>query len=140
MTLETPFGNDSALIRFRTEEKHPQLGHGLLAALQLPYSADALTIAREAAELNLLEFLEWTNFPQLGCWHSNLQNRADQDGLAFSLFIPNALYQPRLAAQIASWFMQRARWVREQKFPEMKDLTMLEILNKRFAVKDKGAS
>jgi hypothetical protein len=130
MTLETPFGNDSVLIKFLTEEKHPQLGHGLLATLQLPYAADALTIAREAAELNFLEFLTWTNFPQLGCWHSN-QNRADQEGLAFSLFMPNALYQPGLTAQIAFWFMQRARWVREQKVSEMKDATMLEVLTER---------
>jgi hypothetical protein len=131
MTLETPFGNDSALIRFHSEQKHPQLGHGLLITLQLPNSGDELTIAREAAELNLLEAVTWTDFPQLGCWHPN-KNRVDQEGLAFSLFIPNALYRPNLATHIAFWFMQRARWAREQKFPDMKDVTMLEVLNRRF--------
>jgi hypothetical protein len=130
MTLETPFGSDSALIRFRTAEKHPQLGHGLLITLQLPYSADSLTIARQAAELNLSEYISWTDFPQLGCWHSN-QNPGEQEGLAFSLIMPNAVYGPGLATNIAFWFLRRARWVREQGFPDIKDLTMLEIFNKR---------
>jgi hypothetical protein len=129
MTLETPFGSHSALIRFRTAEKHPQLGHGLLSTLQLPYSADRLIIAREAAALNLFEFLSWTSFPQLGCWHSN-QNHGQGAGLAFSLFLPNALYRPGLATQIAFWFLRRARWIREQGFPDTKDVNMLEILKR----------
>jgi hypothetical protein len=130
MTLETPFGSDSALIQLRTAEKHPQLGHGLLITLQLPYSADRLTIARQAAELNLCEYILWTDFPQLGCWHCN-QSPGKLEGLAFSLFIPNALYQPDLATQIAFWFLRRARLVREFKFPEVEDLNMLEIFKKR---------
>jgi hypothetical protein len=130
MTLETPFGADSALITFRTDEKHPQLGHGLSVTLQLPFLADRLTIAKEAAALNLLEYLSWTGFPQLGCWHLR-QSRGEQYAVAFSLFLPNALYKPVLVTNIAFWFLMRARWVREKRFPKMKDLTMLEILNER---------
>jgi hypothetical protein len=102
-----------------------------LTTLQLPYSGDRLTIAREAAELNFLETILWTGFPQLGCWHTN-ENRNNEGGLAFTLFVPNALYKPGLATQIAFWFLRRARWVREQTFPDMKDITMLEVLNRRF--------
>jgi hypothetical protein len=130
MTLETPFGNDSALIRLLTSEKHPQLGHGLLATLQLPLSDDHQAIARTAAELNLLEEISWTGFPQFGCWHTG-DNRAGQPGLAFTLFMPNALYQPGLAAQIAFWFLRRVRWVRELRYPDLKDATMLEVLSGR---------
>jgi hypothetical protein len=130
MTLETPFGSDSALIRLLTDQKHPQLGQGLLATLQLPYASDALSIAREVAELNLLEATYWTGFPQLGCWHS--ASRADKEVPAFTLFVPNALYQAGLATQIAFWFMHRARWAREQSFPDLRDDTMADIFKRRF--------
>lgn len=56
MTLETPFGNDSALIQFLTAEGYPQLGHGLLVTLQLPSDCDdPLIAARTAAQLNYFE-------------------------------------------------------------------------------------
>lgn len=134
MTLETPFGNDSALIKLLTDQKHPQLGHGLTATLQLPYVGDKIAIANEAAEFNLLESASWTDFPQLGCWHSN-QNRGDQEGMAFSLFIPNALHQPGIVTQVAFWFLHRARWARETKWPKIVDQTMLEIMTNRLAAK-----
>jgi hypothetical protein len=130
MTLETPFGNDSALIQFLTEVRHPQLGHGLLVTLQLPYADTPSAIARAAAELNLLEAITWTSFPQFGCWQAN-ETRAGQVGLAFALFIPNALH--RLATEIAFWFL-RARWAREQKFPDMRDVAMIDI-TQRLCVK-----
>jgi hypothetical protein len=71
LTIETPFGSDSALIRLRSDQRHPQLGNGLLATLQLPFFNDALSISKESATLNFLEAISWTNFPQLGCWHSH---------------------------------------------------------------------
>ncbi len=130
MTLETPFGNDSALIRFHTSEKHPQLGFGLLITLQLPWFNDKLVTAREVAEMNMLESILWCGFPQLGSWH-NSEGRGGQDGVAFTLFLPNALYKHGLVAHVAFWFLERARWAREQKFPDMKDNTMAEILKNR---------
>jgi len=93
LPLETPFGSDSALIRLRTEEAHPQLGNGLLATLQMTYSGDALAMANQAAELNFLETVSWTGFPQLGSWHTS-QNREEDEVVAFTLFVPNALYTP----------------------------------------------
>jgi len=137
MTFETPFGNESALIRFLTAERHPQLGHGLLVTLQLPYAGDRLTIARAAAELNFLEATSWTDFPQLGCWHAR-ENQPDQDGLAFALFMPNALYRPVLATNISIWFLRRARWAREQMFPHLQDTSMIEILRRRFSDLEKS--
>jgi hypothetical protein len=53
-----------------------------------------------------------------------------------AVFIPK--YQSGLATQVAFWFMHRARWAREQKCPDMKDLTMLEILKKRFDFVEQG--
>jgi hypothetical protein len=53
LTLETSFGDDTALIMLRTNEKHPQLGEGLLATLQIPFFREPLVIANECAGLNL---------------------------------------------------------------------------------------
>lgn len=131
LTLETPFGSDSVLIRLRTEEPHPQLGNGLLATLQLPYSGDGLMMAQQAAELNFLETISWTGFPQLGSWHT-AQNRGTEEGVAFTLFVPSALYKPYIATNIAFWLLARARWVRETLYPDLQDLTMMQILEERF--------
>jgi hypothetical protein len=137
MTLETPFGSDSALIRLKTDETHPQLGSGLLVTLQLPYSGDALSMARQAAELNFLETIAWTDFPQLGSWHT-AQNRGSDEGLAFTLFVPSALYKPMLATNIAFWFMHRAHWARKTLYPEMQDLKITQILARRSGSVDNG--
>ena len=116
-------------MRLVTSERHPQLGSGLLTTLQLPIGRETLAAARLVAELNYLEAASWTDFPQLGCWHL-AQNR-DREGPAFTLFMPNALYRPGLATNIALWFLARARWTRVQMFPNMEDATMLDVLTGR---------
>lgn len=131
LTLETPFGSDTALINLRTGERHPQLGNGLLVTLQLPRFAEAPAIASECAYLNFLEAVSWTDFPLFGCWHPQT-SREGSDGLAFSTFVPNALYQPMLATNFAFWMLDRARWARETLWPELRDSPMIEILEKRF--------
>ncbi|HEY7247634.1 MAG TPA: hypothetical protein VH678_27500 [Xanthobacteraceae bacterium] len=120
LTLETPFGNDTALVRLHTEGKHPQLGYGLLGTLQVPYFAELEMIARECADLNALESGSWTGFPQLGCWHWQ-ESRGTQGGLAFTSFIPNALYQPGIATNLAIWLVARSRWLRQIKWPDAVD-------------------
>ena len=37
LTLETPFGDNSALIRLMPGVKHPQLGSGLLVTIQIRF-------------------------------------------------------------------------------------------------------
>jgi hypothetical protein len=130
LIVETPLGSESILIRLHTAERHPQLGNGLLATLQIPYFSVANEISRLSAELNFLESSQWTNFPQNGCWHP-IGGPDNQFGLAFSAFIPNALYRPVLATNLAIWMLARSRWVHDQKWPNAKDQTMLEILKKR---------
>jgi hypothetical protein len=97
----------------------------------LPFSGDALSISKESATLNFMEAISWTNFPQLGCWHSH-QSRGGGKGLAFSSFLPNALYQPGLATNMALWLLGRARWARERGWPDLQDQTMLQVLQNRF--------
>jgi hypothetical protein len=55
MFIETPFGDDSAVINFRTDQRHPQLGSGLLIYTQIPSSQDFYDSCVETASLNFLE-------------------------------------------------------------------------------------
>jgi hypothetical protein len=133
LTFETPMGKQSILVRLHTSESHPQLGHGLLGTIQVPaYFQDMNTVAALCGDLNFLEAASWTDFPQFGCWHPDDENEEGRTGLAFSTFIPNALYQQGLTTQTAHWLLQRARWVRREKWPQLQDLRMSEILDRRF--------
>jgi hypothetical protein len=125
LTLETPFGDSSALIRLRSEVKHPQLGSGLLVTVQIPFTAEE--VAKEVAWLNFLEARQWTDFPQLGCWqiHNN--------ELAHASFVPNALYSDGLATNFALWSIARARWLRQTRWPNLEDKPMIEILKNRYS-------
>lgn len=131
LTLETPFGEDSALIRLWTDQRNPQLGNGLLCTVQLPFSDQSLAIAKECAFLNLLETM-WTDVPLFGCWHPHV-SRGGLEGPTFSSFIPNGLYQPGLASHVALWLIDRARWVRKDRWPTLEDKPMSEILAKRYS-------
>jgi hypothetical protein len=131
LTLETPFGSDSALIRLRTDEKHPALGNGLIATLHTPFFGDASDIASECAWLNFFESVTWTNVPLFGCWYPFAYEPRGQEGVAFASFIPNALYRPGLATNVALWMVARARWLRQTRWPNASDKTMMEIIKER---------
>lgn len=132
LTLETPMGSTSALIWLRPNVPHPWLGNGLLATLQLPFGRDDTSTVDEAAWYNFFESVQSTNIPQLGSWHSKELPRGGHSP-AHSIFVPNSLFQPGLATNLALWQVGRARWVRETFYPDMQDQTMAEILEARFA-------
>ncbi len=131
LTLEASIGEDTALIRLRTDEKHPQLGHGLLATLQLPHFAQDKEICEQCASLNYMESL-WTDIPQLGCWHPH-RSRGDVDGLAFSSFVPNALHESGIATHAALWMLQRLGWVHDLMWPDLEDKPIEHILRRRLS-------
>jgi hypothetical protein len=129
LTLETSFRSDSALIRLRTDEKHPQLGSGMLATLQLPTFGTPDSIANDCAFYNLLDTF-WNDIPLFGCWHPST-SRGGQESPAFSSFVPNALYSPGIASHTVLWLLDRARMVRRERFPQLEDKPMPQILNDR---------
>jgi hypothetical protein len=131
MTLETPFGADSALIRFQTDQQHPQLGNGLLITTQIRTFQRFEDACVEAAGLNFFESRFWTDFPQLGCWHPQ-ETSENKANWAHTCFIPNALYMPRLVENFAYWAIGRVQWARRTRFPQLKDQTIAEILESRF--------
>jgi hypothetical protein len=85
------------------------------------------------ADLNLIDVF-WTDIPQIGCWHPHASRGAQEnvDGLAFTTFIPNALHQPGLAAVVTNWMVQRARLLRERRWPDLADKPIGEIFEERF--------
>jgi hypothetical protein len=132
LTLETPFGDDSTLIRLQSDVKHPQLGSGLLVTIQSPFLTSAEEIAKESAFLNFLEASQWMDFPQLGCWQPHEIEGVDgKTALAHASFVPNVLYQHGVATNFAMWSVGRARWLRQERWPELEDKPMGEIIEKR---------
>lgn len=132
LSLETPFGHNSALIRLLTDQPHPLLGNGLLVTLQLPFRDSALAISKLCIEMNYMEASMWTGFPLLGSWHAC--EVGESSAAAFSMFVPNALYEPLIATNVAIWMLHRARWVRTTFFENLVDLTMSEILKGRIGL------
>jgi hypothetical protein len=129
LLIDASFGDTGARVVLATGQTHPQLGNGLLVTLQVPILGDAATIANECAALNCVESL-WSDVPQFGCWH-RMSYEQDIEGAAFSTFVPNALYQPGLANQMAIWMVQRAQLLRQRRFPDMPDMPIREILAAR---------
>lgn len=130
LTAEVPFGPRSALIRCWTDQRHPQLGSGLLVTTQLPFWPHSDSLPEVACFLNFCEARSWTDFPQFGCWHTQGRNTQSQT-LAHSSFIPNALSQRGFVLNFMMWEMARVRWVRETFCAELTDLPMSEVLRLR---------
>ncbi len=132
MTLETPFGEASALILCRTDVPHPDLGSGLLATLQLPFGKSQQETDNESMWFNYFESISWTNHPQLGGWHPRALPSGDMAS-AHAMFFPNIMYREGTATNAALWLLGRARWARQTFWPDLEDLTMAEILERRFS-------
>ncbi|MDP8248216.1 MAG: hypothetical protein P9M00_08775 [Candidatus Tritonobacter lacicola] len=115
MTAEFPFYGDrpavmgaceTALLQATAEEKHPQLGSGLLLRITLPPIGVEAT-ADLACQLNSDEAGEWSRSHMLGAWCIG------DMGITFVSFIPAALYRERLLDTMILSMAMRARWAKE---------------------------
>jgi hypothetical protein len=131
LTLETPIGSHTATIRIRMDGAHPFLGTGLLATVHLPFSSEE-EAAGMSLWLTLKESAIWTDIPVLASW-CPLQAANGRCEACNAFFIPNALYRPDVAFNAALWQFARARLMKSIIWPDLKDLTMAEILRERFA-------
>lgn len=61
LTIETPFGDNSALLTLKTNQPHPHLGNGLLVVLKIPHRVANEKAISEANWLNYLESSTWTS-------------------------------------------------------------------------------
>jgi hypothetical protein len=140
LTIETPFGAATAILKLKTDEPHPRLGNGLLITLTLPgLYEDEGRMADLAIEMNFMEITRWlkVGVPLIGNWSAERWNlpAGPRFATAFSCFVPNMMYKPGLAENFVLYAMGRAKWFRERYLPDATDLPMHEILNKRLNLK-----
>lgn len=130
LTLETPIGTSSALIRLRTDMPHPALGNGLLSSVQLPFWQDETKTVEDSMWFNFFQSNFWTDVPQLGSWHAR-QVAGGQYCAANGTFYPNVLYMKGMATNAALWQLGLARWIKKQFHADLVDQTMAQVLELR---------
>jgi hypothetical protein len=132
LTIETPFGDETAILLLKTDAPHPRLGNGLLAILKIPLLSEPERANEFCIELNYLEERVWQGPAFIGNWCANETLQGGRGfGPAFSCFMPNLVYRPGLAENLVLYAIRRAQWVRHTWLPHTIDLPMHEILSKR---------
>jgi hypothetical protein len=137
LSIEMPFGDETAVLTLKTDVAHPRLGNGLLAILKIPHLSGPERVNALAIEMNYLEAMIWSKIgmPLIGNWcaDESVMREKQEPGFvpAFSSFVPNLFYQPGLAENIVLYAAGRTRWVRQMWMPDEIDLPMHEILSKR---------
>jgi hypothetical protein len=135
LTIETPFGDHTAILLLKTDAPHPRLGNGLLAILKIPLLSKPESANEFCIELNYAEAQLWKGSAFIGNWCANegrVEGETDSAfGPAFSAFIPNFVYRPGIAENLVLYAINRAQWVRRIWLPDAIDLPMHEILSKR---------
>ena len=95
------------LCRLSIQERHPCLGRGLLASLQVPTKfADQQAVVNAVTELNRWESEATDMVPLFGAWCMDPRTRNPM----FTMFLPNELCVIRPTTVLA-WMMHRARRV-----------------------------
>jgi len=127
LALQVPFGSQSATIVFQTNNAKLELGSGLLISIGTTSYENFDEACARAAELNFLESVAWTEFPQLGCWHA--YPVADEGVYVIhTCFIPNAFFAEGLVRHLADWSRARVKQARRGLLPNARDLPIGEIL------------
>jgi hypothetical protein len=137
LSLETPFGDHTAILLLKTNVPHPRLGNGLLAILKIPLLSELDEANEFCIQLNFAEATLWSKGSAfIGNWSANeAPAEGTQEiafGPAFSSFVPNLVYGPGLAVNLVLYMIRRAQWVCQIWWPNTSDLPMHEILSKRY--------
>lgn len=104
---------ETALVRFFTDQPHPEAGNGALTVMQLPVSPGTERAAALANELNLIESQGDLRTPLFGAWCPDIFSK-DGNGLAFCSFLPNLIARPGLLENQMVYQAARARFALEQ--------------------------
>jgi hypothetical protein len=120
LSAELSFGDDTALITANADQRHPQLGHGLLLLLKLPVTFWKPGADHLAVELNTAEANTFAGSHLLGGWCSQ-EISGDRQLPVFAGFVPNAAYRPGLVPTLVMSLAQKARWARSQIAPYAAD-------------------
>ena len=98
-------GDRTSLLQMDSATRHPTAGNGLVFRLVLPVSGDWEELAKHATNLNLLEIDGIDIPPGFGAWSVIPQVQ----GVGYTGFWPNCMYQPGTVATIAAWCLCRNR-------------------------------
>lgn len=96
-------GDETGLLTFETDMRHPTLGSGLFHKLELPIQFEEDVLIELANALNRSEVEAVHSPPFFGAWCSQLKSGR----LAYVGFWPNVLYAPGTVLNIASWMIPR---------------------------------
>ena len=121
LAAELAWGKDTALITAAADERHPQLGHGLLLLLKLPVTLSKPAADHLAVELNSAEANTFAGSHLLGGWCSQALS-GDKQLPVFASFVPNGAYWPGLVPTLVMSLAQKARWARSQIAPYAADI------------------
>ena len=91
--------DETSLLTFQTEARHPHLGNGLFFKLELPTAFPDGKLVELVHYLNRLEVTGVDVPPFFGAWCSRITTRR----IAYVGFIPNIAYWPGSVMQIAAW-------------------------------------
>jgi hypothetical protein len=126
LTAEFPFYDDrpaimtgragTALLIASAQERHPQLGSGVLLRLTLPDppgggSQELSQLSEIAHELNRAEAREWAPSHFLGAWCAH--SKQPVSGISFVTFLPAGVHAPGLLQAFILNSGLRARWAKE---------------------------
>jgi hypothetical protein len=100
---------DTALVSVRTGVRHPVAGIGFYGTIAFPLAPAAGTAPAIAERLNSLE-LRLEGFPpRAGAWGCREGGRE----VVYNIFVPAGDLPLRLHQTLASWLVQRAKWIAE---------------------------
>jgi hypothetical protein len=129
--IEVPFdAAGSALVELRTTERHSWLGHGLVVATSLPLNASESDLDHTAALLQVRQLQTVDGGGQFGAW--GVRDNSGRKYVTWSRFVPNALYRPGLALDIAMGEVNRAGWVDRMLFPHLPPRNAWDVLETRY--------
>jgi hypothetical protein len=100
--------DETSLLTFQTDMRHPHLGNGLFFKLELPEAFFEEQLVELVHHLNRLEVTGADVPPFFGAWCSHIKTRR----IAYVGFLPNLAYWPGSVSHISGWLRLRARTAR----------------------------
>lgn len=98
-------GDETSLLTFQTDMRHPNLGNGLFFKLELPDAYMEEQLVELVHYLNRLEVTGADVPPFFGAWCSHIKTRR----IAFVGFLPNLMYWPESVSHISGWLKLRSQ-------------------------------
>jgi hypothetical protein len=131
LSAEFPFGDDTSLLRLIVKEPHPKYGFGLILGLALKLQLTAAEAGSGANALNALEASGASQCNLVGAWHA--RELGDSYTVAFSSFVPNALYGPMVITNSLFVMVRRAHWAHAVLYPGKPAPLVEDVLRRRLS-------